>query len=40
MVPVYLSVLGTDKEELKDERFLIRLRRSGLGDLSHSKVAL
>ena len=32
MVPVYGSVFGIQKDELKDERFLSRLRRSGLGD--------
>lgn len=31
MVPVYGRVLGIQKDELKDERFLSRLRRSGLG---------
>ena len=31
MVPIYVSVLGIGKEELRDERFLGRLRRSGLG---------
>ena len=33
MVPVYMSVFCIGKDELKDERFLSRLRRSGLGDL-------
>lgn len=32
-VPVYETVLGIQKNELKDERCLSRLRRSGLGDL-------
>lgn len=32
MAPVYASVFGIDSEELKDESFLSRLRRSGLGD--------
>lgn len=32
MAPVYVSVFGISKEEMKDERFLSRLRRSGLGD--------
>ena len=32
MLPIYLSVFGIVKEELKDDRFLSRLRRSGLGD--------
>lgn len=31
MVPIYMSVFGIGKEELRDERFLGRLRRSGLG---------
>ncbi|MCJ1455069.1 hypothetical protein MMC28_005423 [Mycoblastus sanguinarius] len=36
MFPVYGSIFGIQKEELKDEHFLGRLRRSGLGD-SRSK---
>ena len=32
MVPIYGSVFGIRKEELGDERFLGRLRRSGVGD--------
>jgi hypothetical protein len=32
MVPIYGSVFGIRIEELKDERFLSRLRKSGLGD--------
>ena len=32
MIPIYLSIFGIGKEELKDERFLSRVRRSGLGD--------
>ena len=32
MIPVYGDVFGISKEELRDERFLSRLRRSGLGD--------
>lgn len=32
MVPIYVSAFGIGKDELKDERFLSRLRRSGLGD--------
>lgn len=32
MVPIYLSAFGIEKEELKDERFLSRVRRSGLRD--------
>ena len=30
MGPIYLAVFGVSKEELKDERFLSRLRRAGL----------
>ena len=33
MVPVYGSIFGIPKEKLEDERFLARLKRSGLGDL-------
>ena len=33
MVPIYSEVLGISKEEIKDERFLSRLRRSGIGDV-------
>ena len=33
MVPVYGSIFGIPKEKLEDERFLARLRRSGLGDI-------
>ena len=33
IVPVYMSFLGINKEELRDERFLRRLRRRGPGDL-------
>lgn len=36
MVPIYGIIFGIQKEQLKDERFLSRLRRSGLGD-SQSK---
>ena len=32
MVPIYLSIFGIGKEELKDERFLSRVRRSELGE--------
>ncbi len=32
MFPIYASIFGIEKEELKDERFLSRLRRSGLKD--------
>lgn len=37
MVPIYVSILGIQKEEIKDERFLSRLRRSGLGDALSKK---
>ncbi|KAL8993051.1 MAG: hypothetical protein Q9169_006631 [Polycauliona sp. 2 TL-2023] len=32
MLPIYLEVFKVSKEDLKDEKFLGRLRRSGLGD--------
>ncbi|KAL8942515.1 MAG: hypothetical protein Q9216_001616 [Gyalolechia sp. 2 TL-2023] len=32
MLPVYLEVFGVEKDDLRDEKFLGRLRRSGLGD--------
>ena len=32
MFPIYASFFGIEKEELKDELFVARLRRSGLGD--------
>ena len=32
MFPIYASIFGIEKAELKDEHFLGRLRRSGLGD--------
>ena len=32
MLPIYSSVFGVVKEELEDDRFLSRLRRSGLGN--------
>ncbi|KAK4695543.1 hypothetical protein P7C71_g2229, partial [Lecanoromycetidae sp. Uapishka_2] len=31
LVPVYAEVFGIGKEEMRDERFLSRVRRSGLG---------
>lgn len=34
MVPIYSTIFGVTKEELRDERFLGRLRRSGVGDSS------
>ena len=33
MAPVYESIFGISRSELQDERFLSRLRRSGLGGL-------
>ncbi|CAL8583706.1 hypothetical protein XPA_009326 [Xanthoria parietina] len=32
MLPIYLDVFKLQKQDLKDEKFLGRLRRSGLGD--------
>ncbi|KAL8963938.1 MAG: hypothetical protein Q9183_004831 [Haloplaca sp. 2 TL-2023] len=32
MLPIYLDVFEVQKQDLKDEKFLGRLRRSGLGD--------
>jgi hypothetical protein len=32
MAPIYERVFGVEKSELEDERFLRRLRRSGLGE--------
>lgn len=40
MVPIYGKVFGIRKEEVKEERFLSRLRRSGLGDLEGRKVGM
>ena len=31
LVPIYGAIFGIPKDELEDERFLFRLRRSGLG---------
>lgn len=31
MAPVYLSCFGIEKEELEDDKFVGRVRRSGLG---------
>lgn len=31
MVPVYLSRFGIEKAEIEDEKFVSRVRRSGLG---------
>ena len=38
MVPAYGSVFGIEKGELKDEKFLNRLKRSGLGDFEQKAV--
>lgn len=40
MAPVYQGVFGIDRKELQDERFLSRLRRTGLGDCSEVKLEL
>ena len=33
MLPIYASIFGIGKGELQDERFLSRLRRSGVGEI-------
>ena len=38
MVPIYGRVFEIQKEELKNERFLSRLRRSGIGDLKSKEA--
>ena len=38
MGPIYLAVFGVSKEELKDEKFLSRLRRSGLPPLDKDET--
>lgn len=38
MGPIYLAVFGVSKEELKDEKFLSRLRRSGLPRLDQEET--
>ena len=40
MVPIYGSIFGITKEDLGDERFLGRLRRSGLGESSTEKAGV
>ena len=40
MVPIYGRVFGIQKEELKNERFLNRLRRSGIGDLKSKESTI
>jgi hypothetical protein len=37
LAPLFESLLGVTKEDIKNERFLARLARSGLGDSSDSK---
>lgn len=37
MIPVYTTIFGISKDELKDERFLNRLRRSGVGDVRNKE---
>lgn len=39
MLPVYLKVLEMEKGELEDDRFLGRLRRSGLGQGTNEKAS-
>ena len=40
MVPIYGRVFGIQKEELKNDRFLSRLRRSGIGDLKSKETTI
>ncbi|KAL9603237.1 MAG: hypothetical protein Q9219_001257 [cf. Caloplaca sp. 3 TL-2023] len=40
LVPAYCTVLGITKDDLKDEQFIGRLRRSGLGDSRPSDIAV
>ena len=40
MVPIYSSVFGISKEDLGDERFLGRLRRSGFGNPCTKKAGV
>lgn len=40
MIPIYGRVFGIQKEELKNERFLSRLRRSGIGDLKGKETII
>ncbi len=39
IAPIYESMLGIDKSELEDEKFLGRLRRSGLGETGENEKA-
>lgn len=38
MGPIYLTIFGVSKEELKDEKFLSRLRRAGLPQLDKEET--
>lgn len=38
MGPIYLAIFGVSKEELKDEKFLSRLRRAGLPRLDKEEI--
>lgn len=38
MIPIYRCVFKIEREELKDKKFLSRLRRSGLGDFATRDV--
>lgn len=38
LLPVYCDVFGVSKDELKEEKFLSRLRRSGIGAGQSTKV--
>ncbi|KEQ73588.1 hypothetical protein M436DRAFT_72873 [Aureobasidium namibiae CBS 147.97] len=38
MGPIYLAVFGVSKEELRDEKFLSRLRRAGLPRLDEAET--
>lgn len=37
MIPIYTNIFGISKDELKSERFLNRLRRSGVGDARNNE---
>lgn len=38
LLPLYCDVFGVSKEELRDEKFLSRLRRSGVGERQSTKT--
>ena len=38
LVPVYTSVFGIGRNDLKEERFLSRMRRTGLGEMQSGKA--